>query len=397
MKTIAILLISIATAISGYTQNFRSGEKIVISTRVEEDLYLAAGNITVNAPVYGDLVVGGGTVTINDTVTGDVLVAGGNVTINGYVGDDIRGAAGEIYVNNYIAGDLVVSGGTLNVAKTSAVAGNVLLGGGEILFAGNAGGNIKGAGGKMKFSGTAEKDLIFKGEQLTVNGMVKGKSSLAANDIVIGGQASFYNDVQYWNRKHVLDFKETIKDGAPLFEPDLEININKWHYLGFSSFLGVVWYLIAVYVVILLLQYLFRPVFRSANIEVTTHASRSLFHGFLFFVLVPIGILLLMITIIGIPIGIIALIAYIILAALATAICAVSIAHLISKRASLNWKMWQHSLFALGVFIVLKLVSLVPVVGWLFMFVVACIFFGALMDTLWKKRNSSNLAASEIS
>ena len=54
----------------------------------DDDLYLFAGNATINGTVNGDLFVFGGNVDISGTVNGDLWVFGGQVNFSGIVSDE---------------------------------------------------------------------------------------------------------------------------------------------------------------------------------------------------------------------------------------------------------------------------------------------------------------------
>ena len=63
------------------------GESVPRRGTVQEDLYLAGGNVNVAATAEADVVAAGGNVTVGDDIKGDALLAGGRVRDPG-VGDD---------------------------------------------------------------------------------------------------------------------------------------------------------------------------------------------------------------------------------------------------------------------------------------------------------------------
>src|SRR5690606_18396137 len=98
-------------------------------------------------------------------------------------------------------------------------------------------------------------------------------------------------------------------------------------------------------------------------------------------------IFFLAVTIIGIPLSVLALLGYITLILLATIISSVIIANRLQSRPGRNSSTSMISLVALGIFIVLKLLSLIPVVGWLIMLIVTCLAFGSiLINVRWRRR-----------
>jgi cytoskeletal protein CcmA (bactofilin family) len=366
----------------------KSGESVTINAPVREDLYVTGGTVVINAPIYGDLIVAGGTITLNDTVSFDLIVMGGEIFVNGYVADDVRSAGGRIQINGNIGGDLVVAGGTISIGKNSLVKGSLLVGGGDVTLDGTVEGQMKAGVGKLTFNGTVRKDIDFRGGELQINGQVFGKSTLAATKINIGEGASFHNDIRYWTKDGDLDFKNSIKSGGAVFDPELEMETGRWQYLGFVSVLAVLWYLGAALIMIFVIQFLFSATFKNAASTVLSESLKSLGFGFLFVVAVPVAIVFSFVTLVGIPIGLILLFGYIILFMLATAITSVVVANWINNvYYSGKWENVKLSFAAFSIFIIMKLFSLTPFVGFGITALMVCMAWGAiLLNVRWRKQ-----------
>lgn len=394
MKTKHVVLLIAAILLSGKTiSQIRSGESVIIDHPVNDDLYVAAGTVTVNAPVRGDLIVAGGTVVINDSVSQDVLVAGGNITLNGLVGDDIRCAGGTVRLFNKVAGDFIVAGGEVNVHDLSVVSGDLLSSGGKVIVDGTIKGEIRDASGEFVLNGSAEQDITCKGGKIVINGTVSGNSVLAANTIELGPKARFVKDVKYWNKKGSLDFGRSINGSKATFDGSLEIEDGKWHYLGFASFVMVIWYLATALVMIVLIQYLFGLTLKNAANTVRNTSLKSLGLGFLFLVGVPLSIVLLFITVIGIPLAVLASLAYVTILLLATIIVSLLASNWINNTYyQSSWGNGRIVIAAFGIFIFLKLASLTPAVGPLIMLLLACMAFGGiLLNVKWRRKKALSL------
>lgn len=359
---------------------------LTISRPVYEDLYIIGGTVTINAPVYGDLVIAGGTIIINDSVAHDILLVGGTVTFNGFVGDDIRCAGGDIRISKNVNGDVVVTGGAVIIDKGVSI-GALLAAGGDITLDGNVNGEIKGAFGDLFINGTVLKNIDCRGGRITVNGTIGGSSILAARYIVIGNDAAFNNDVRYWNKKEYVDFKQSLKKGKAVFDASLRISTGEWYYLGSATILGLCWYLGMALLMILLFQYLFSATVKKAADTVFNRTLRSLATGFLFFVAVPVAALIALLSLIGVPLGILLLFCYVALVLLATVITAVVAANWYNNRTGRNWNYAKMIFAAFGIFVLFKIVSLIPFAGWIVMAFLVCISFGGiLLNVNWKRR-----------
>ena len=388
MKKTFTLLVMLGSFLYSAAIRIEYGNNIVISQPVYEDLYIAAGSITINAPVHGDLIIAGGTIIINDTITNDILLAGGTVTFNGFVGDDIRCAGGNIYISKNVNGDLVITGGNVIINKGVTI-GGLLASGGNITVDGDVNGEVRGAFGELFLNGKIGKDIDCRGGRINVNGNIGGKSVLAANKIIVGNDAAFNNEVRYWNKAGSLDFKQSMKNGKAVYDPSLRIRSGEWYYLGAATIPGLLWYLGTALLMILIIQYLFSFTMKRAADTVFHSTLKSLGFGFLFFVAVPVAAVVTFITVIGIPVGVLLLFSFITLILLATVITSIVTANWMNNRNSYSWNYWRLVFVAFGIFILLKLVSLTPFVGWLILILSVCGAFGAiLLNINWKGKRT---------
>ncbi len=388
MKKTFLLTVMLGCCVAASAQHIVYGNNVTISKPVYEDLYIAGGTININAPVHGDLVIAGGTIIINDTVTNDILLIGGEVTFNGFAGDDLRCAGGNLRISKNVAGDLVITGGTVIIDKGVTI-GGLLASGGRMTVDGNVNGEVKGAFGELYLNGTMLKDIDCRGGKITVNGTVNGKSTLAAPNITIGNDAVFNNDVRYWNKKGSLDFKQSLKNSKASYDSSLRIRTGEWYYLGAATILGLLWWLGMALLMIVIVQYLFSAPMKKAADTFFNNTLKSLGFGFLYFIAVPVAAVIAFVTVIGVPVGLLLIVGYIILLLLASVITSVLLANWLNNRNNYNWNYWRMVFAALGIFILLKLVSLVPFAGWLTMLFLVCTAFGSiLLNISWRKKTA---------
>jgi hypothetical protein len=162
--TIAVgLLVLASLMLAGpvLAADIRSKDVIVIDQDVDDDLYLFAGSITVNATVHGDLIATGGEIIINGTVEGDLWAAGGKIYVNGTVGDDVRIAGSDLQVgsNGTVGDDVLAAGFGFAAQPNSTLGSDVLVAGYQALLDGDVGGNVKGALGAFEVSGHIAGDV----------------------------------------------------------------------------------------------------------------------------------------------------------------------------------------------------------------------------------------------
>ena len=368
------------------------GKDIVISQPVNENLYIAGGKVTINAPIHGDLIIAGGTIVINDSVTNDINIAGGEITFNGWVGGDIRCAGGKMYIRKNVLGEVVITGGNIMVDKGIEI-GGLLASGGNITINGNVNGKILGAFGEFSLNGNVLNDVDLRGGHLSVNGLISGNTVMAARTIVLGESAAFKGNIRYWNKQGTLGLKNNSIKGKALFDPSLRIRTGEWYYLGAVTIFGFLWYIGMALLMIAVVLYLFSATIKKAALTAFSNSLQSLGVGFLFFILIPMVAVIALFTIIGVPVGILLFIGYILLLLLSTVITSVVGANWINNQNNFHWNLTQLVLISTIIFVVLKLLTFMPFFGWFVMALLVCISFGAiLLNINWKGKRPQKVA-----
>lgn len=127
----------------------------------------AGGSITVGADErVDDLTVMGGTVAIHGTVDGDVTVMGGNVIITGTVTGDVEVVAGNLYVDGPIGGSASVIGGNVEFGEAAAVGASVSAVAGTVSVAGAIDGDLRAVSGSVTLldGSSVGGDVRYTGE-----------------------------------------------------------------------------------------------------------------------------------------------------------------------------------------------------------------------------------------
>lgn len=155
----ALVLAGAAVAAAQETElggKIQAGDRVVISAdeTFEGDLYASGGEVRIEGTVTGDLVVAAGLVTIPGRVDGDLIASGGRVTISGEVAGDVRAAGGQITVGGSIGEDLFVAGGQVLVTGTGEVGEDLVFGSGQMSLDGTVEGDVLGTAGAYDRDGT---------------------------------------------------------------------------------------------------------------------------------------------------------------------------------------------------------------------------------------------------
>ncbi len=379
------LFISLASA------QFKAGEQVTIDDPYHGDLYVAGGTIDVNSPVYGDLVAAGGEVSIGDSILQDLLVTGGKINLLAPVMDDVRAAGGDISIHSYVGDDLLVMGGNVLIRQDAKILGNLVVFGGNIKSNGEISGNFYGYGGEVNIAGTVGQNIVVKGGNIQLNGKVGGSVEAAADDIQLGNATRINGDFSYWTEDGRQDFDKGLVGGAIYFDTDLEIDAgpSPW-WLGGMAVGLFFWYVFAAFLLILVIQLLFGRKLAEAASSLMGKIGENIGYGVLYIFGVPIVVVILFGLFIGIPIGLFILFLYLFSLLFGYAIASLLFIHHLNNKRSNTWPPIIIILLALLVVFGLRVVTFIPLLGWLIGLLVLGWTYGALINHYLKSRKLSN-------
>lgn len=124
---------------------------------VNGDVGLNIGSAVIMGLVNGDVSADMGEVSVSGKVNGDVKAEMGKVVIDGDVTGNVTATMGEIIVNGSVGGDLKSNLGAVRV--TGTVAGDVISDLGDVNIAGEVGGNVEGESNKITVNGIVDGDI----------------------------------------------------------------------------------------------------------------------------------------------------------------------------------------------------------------------------------------------
>ena len=245
----------------------------------------------IEGTVNGDAYVAGGVVEVNGTINGDLLVAGGQVTISGTVTDHIRAVGGTIRFSGKVGKDVSAAGGTVSFLGSSAVNGNILVGCGSLGVTGTIGKEARIASSDADLSGSIKGNVDFAGDYLTVRQGANIEGSVMA---------------RVREKEHVQIADGTVHGNVDVSLAEMQ---PVSHILGYSPWrfwVKVIW-AVGLLLMGLLLVFLFPKFIKGIGSMITRRPGESLLWGFLGLIVIPILTVLLLVTIIGLPIGLLLL------------------------------------------------------------------------------------------
>jgi cytoskeletal protein CcmA (bactofilin family) len=338
------------------------------------DLFIGGGSLTVREPVKGDLFAGGGSIDIETPVSGDAVVAGGKLRLGADVGRNIYAAGGQVNVLGKVGGNARMAGGQVEIAPQAEVAGNVSVSGGRVELRGTIKGHVQAAGGEVLIDGPIAGDVIATSGRLTL-----GPGARIGGKLRYRSREPLAQDAAAQVSGGIEKLLPALGRGGDKARAEQAAREEREHERRFANPVRA-WTVGLMLLAALLLALLPGA---SANVARTwrAHAGFSLLAGFVLLVCVPVAVLLLLISIIGIPVA---------LAVIASYLALLPVAYVASAIGAGDWALqrWQPQrgaqvLWRIGAaclaLLVLALLGWVPVLGWVIAFLALLAGLGAML------------------
>jgi cytoskeletal protein CcmA (bactofilin family) len=332
---------------------------------VQGDYFAFGPHVEISGTVHGDVYAAGAEVLVDGVVDGDLIVAGGTVTVSGTVSQDARIAGGNVTLSGTIKRNVTVTGGDVHVTESAHVTGNVLVAAANLMMRGPIDGDVRAAAGNLTLSNEVVGDLM-----------------VAAAVIRLTSRASVGRDFRYWS-----DGEASIDEGAailgtvtrrPMPEAFKGEDVRRG-IAGMKFVAGAVNFASTLILGLLLLRLypVFTPRVASTIQEqpwVVLGVGGALFFG------VPLLIGFCMVSVLGIPIGLMLGAMYLVTLYLGRVFAMLWLGQRLLGFVSVLVSVSVGWAFAAGL-VVYFIVSVVPFVGELITFATMVVGLGALILT----------------
>jgi len=345
VSLLAILLMTF-TAVSVLAFDVRSGDIVTVASGevIDGDLYVAGSDVIIDGTINGDLIAAGSTITVNGTVNGSIMAVGGTVNINGEVSHAVRVIGETLNISGTIGRDLLVAGDEFSMASTAEIGGDLLLG-----------------------AVTAR-----------IDGLIKGDINSGVDSLTIASTASIQGKLTYISENEAniqsgAQIRGTITHKLPDVKEKLATGIGLWGKVIIELWSIVIGFLMTLVLGIIIVLLAPRRV-KAVTESIRTRPWASLGWGAVILVATPIAALIACITIIGLPLGLIALALYTIAICLTQLFVGLLIGQLIiGYSRKVETKALLVGALTLGLAI-LSLLRLIPYLG--FVVGLATVLFG---------------------
>lgn len=323
---------------------FLAGETAIVAGVVEGDVFAAAERVEVTGTVRGNLYCAGETVTIAGEVRGNVHAAGKNVELGAKVGG-----------SGFLAGQHVT------LTEASALAHGSYLAGESVRAKGRVGRDVYLAGEKMEVSGNVARSVHAIGARFTLS-----SSGSVGGDVRVTVKA---------------EDAAKIDDGATV-KGETVIDVKDWEepraFVHPGFYAAVLAKTLALLIFGLVLVTLV-PALRPSAPESSKEVLRNMGIGLAVLVATPVAMVLIGITLIGIPVSVLLGMVYAVLLYTSTLVVAYFAAQRLPADNDRRLVLWT-GLCLLVIFFVIE----IPFVGPVVHFLVLIFGLGCLVLHLWE-------------
>ena len=293
------------------------------------------------------------TVPAEETVIEEMVAAAADVEILGNLKEDLKAFGANVIISGDVQGELIVFGA-------------------NVILSGKYHCNVKGVAANLTLAGSFDDNVEVGAAKITVSPTTVIKGDFIYSAPVLNQEPG----------SQIMG--KTVRKGMMTRKKEIE----QWRQRGrkVASSLGfLLWVLSlpAFLIVGVLIHYAFPKKTDAIVATLSQTPWKSTGVGFIFLVVVPVGIIISLITLVGIPVGIIAALLYVIFLYISRIYIGVWIGRKLLgyiKKSLATAFFWP---FLLGT-IIITLLGLLPFVGWLFRLFFLLISLGAMWMVIWR-------------
>ena len=301
----AILLIATSANVfvpqPAHALELRSDEEgmliVEASETIDDTLLIAASTVRIEGHVTGTVVAAAQSIEVLGRIDGNLIAAAQNISISGSVGELLIGTSSSLDVEGAkIGGDIIYAGERISIDDDSEVGGNGVV-----------------AGARMALDGDLAKDLYVFTELAEIRGTVGRSLEAFANRIWLKDNAHIKGDLRWRSdNPQSLEQDDTARVDGEITQLDMPDELrNRSPYTTIEFYLWQLAQFVSAVLVGLVLLWLF-PGIRNLSIGSGGEALKSVGIGLVLVLSMPMIALILAITIIGLPFGIITFISWVV-------------------------------------------------------------------------------------
>ncbi|MFA7244174.1 MAG: hypothetical protein WC080_02725 [Patescibacteria group bacterium] len=297
LAAIALLITISMMPSMALAADFRSAKQGPLDIGKDEaakNLYAAASTINTSANIKGDLVAAGSSINVQGDVEDSLVAAGSNINVQGKIGQNAKLAGSNINLTGNIGGDLLAGGAMISVSDSSTIGGDLIAG-----------------VTTLSLSGTVSGKARIAGTDVTLNGKIDGDTDIWATNVTLGDKAIINGKLTYHSpNTAAISESANVKGGIDYQKTENQKQYySKAKMFGLFGTLGILG-ILATLALLFVVVYLLPKTSKNYVTEMLSSFWNNLGWGFLTLVAVPVGLIIVSITIIGVKLAAILFLLY---------------------------------------------------------------------------------------
>jgi hypothetical protein len=341
------------------------------------NVYMTGAEVRIGRAIDGDLVAAAGRIHVDQPIAGDAVLGAGSIDIQAPVGEDLRAAGGIVTLAARVQREVLLVAGRIILTPAADVRGETWL-----------------AAASVTLGGRLVSAARVYARDITVTGESYGPLELSADRIEIADGARVFGDLTYSSTSEIKIHPLARVEGKVTRSPaKLDVHESTANIPGLKPLRPLVIAALFAFGVMLIAVF---PRFVSGAVRtLAATPAKSLGLGTALFFSVPPVAVLLVITIIGIPVGLALLLAHAVALAcgyiVTTLVVAARLARTVQNRTLSGWRQYAFMAAAL---LLLALVTSIPYAGTLILLLVCSAGLGAAVLQRLSRQSGSTPPAT---
>jgi hypothetical protein len=343
----AALILVFAVVAPAFALDKRQGGRIYIAPNetITDDLLLTGDTIAIDGIVDGDVYAFGSYIEVRGTIKGNLITAGNTVHLLGNVTGSVFAAANDVSMEGRIDGGLVTAGSITRLTGIGSVGRSWITAADQVIL-----------GGKV------ERGLLIGASRANIAGQVGKELEAYVGSLTVSNTANVADTVTYYSgEKASID--PAAHTGAVMFHRYDTTNwqgVNRWFHTTWIA-LKFIGFMLAGLLILALF-----PALRRRFPELVAEKPWQLpVAGLVTLVLFPIAVVILLMTVIGIPVGLMGMVFFPGLIYFSQILVSWTLGKLLEERASFM-NGWSWPLIFLVGAVLTTLLAQIPGMGWFF-------------------------------
>lgn len=326
---------------------------VTVTAPVHGDLITAGRSVDVRTRIDGDLALAGRRIVVAEPVTGYVMAAGADVSINGTVGDDLWAAARHLVVQAPVIDNVRLAGATVRLEPQARIGHDAML-----------------AGRSVEVRAPVRNDLYLRAADAIIASEIGGTVRARTSTLQLAPGALIHGDLITWG------------PNPPQLEAGSRV-VGRMSHHPFSAQAEAGWWwqwLLGFAALMVLGAATIAPsgTWGTRVAEKIKHRfGASLLSGLIALLVIPLLVVLLSASVIGIPLALVALALYAAMLLLSGVFVSLRIGTRLMARFG-RPRASRFARLAVGA-LLLSFVAALPWIGWLAWLLVPIVGLGALL------------------